>query len=636
MNTPTSYSAGYADVIVIGAGHAGCEAALAVARMGYTSLLLTLNLDAVANLPCNPSIGGSAKGQLVREIDALGGAMAVLADRAAIQMRMLNASKGPAVRSSRAQIDRRRYQMLMKSLLESQPRLHLRQGEAVEILTDGANPPCPRAVRLRSGAVYSCQIVILATGTYLGGRIVIGEHRFAGGPDGHFAAYALSRSLRRLGLPLQRFKTGTPPRVNRNQIDLGQFERQDGDADPATFAIDSEASPELEPQLPCYLTWTTPRTAELIRANLHRSPLFSGDIVGVGPRYCPSVEDKFVRFPDKERHQIFLEPMGRTTDEMYIQGLSSSLPEEIQQQLVRSLPGMEHADLMRSAYAIEYDCLDPTCLGPDLQSRAIPGLYGAGQINGTSGYEEAAAQGLLAGINAALSLRGEPPLRIDRAAAYIGVLVDDLVTKGTSEPYRLMTARAEYRLLLRQDNADERLMPLGRQVGLIDDRRWSLFEERYRNIAVEIARCCKTRIKPSAEINHLLDTRGSSALMQSASLAELIRRPELDYDLLAAVDPQRPELSRGERLRVETELKYEGYIRLENERVAAFRKLEERRLPESIDYLSISGLRLEARQKLDRQKPVSIGQASRISGVSPADIQVLLVWLAAHPERHPR
>lgn len=631
-----AYLAGDYDVVVIGAGHAGCEAALASARLGRKTLILGMNLDTVANMPCNPNIGGTAKGQLVREIDALGGEIGRIADQAMIQFRMLNASKGPAVLSPRAQIDRRRYQQLMKLALEQQPKLDLRQGEAVGLLIE-TDRPATRicGVRLRTAAVYRCQAVILATGTFLESRIIIGDCQYPGGPDSQFAAHGLSDSLRALGLPIQRFKTGTPTRINRQSVDFSVLERQDGDQVITPFSHEKEQYIDDGSlgQLPCWLTWTTAQTRELVEANLHRSPLFSGVIEGVGPRYCPSVEDKFVKFPDKQRHQVFLEPMGRDTEEIYLQGMSSSMPEDVQVRMVRSLPGLERAQVMRSAYAIEYDSLDPTCLKMSLETQAVKGLYSAGQINGTSGYEEAAAQGIIAGINAARGLDGLKPLILDRSQAYIGVLIDDLVTKGTSEPYRMMTARAEYRLMLRQDNADARLTPIGYATGLISGQRWQAFQEKQRQIQAEVERCRKTRVYPGAETDTILQSHGSTPLRQPASLADLLKRPELDYASLEPLDRQRPEMTAAERYAVEVILKYEGYIRLEQDRIQKFCKLERKLLPDQLDYSRISGLRLEARQKLNRLQPVSVGQASRISGVSPADISVLLVYLQSLENR---
>lgn len=638
MQNETAYLAGRYDIAVVGAGHAGCEAGLAAARLGCRTILLAMNLDAVANMPCNPSIGGTAKGQLVREIDALGGEMGKLADKAMIQFRLLNASKGPAVLSPRAQIDRRRYQALMKQVVERQKNLDLRQGEVVRLLFNedpAGGKPVITGVQLSTGAIFTCRAVILATGTFLDSRIIIGEFRQSSGPDSLFPARELSASLRELDLPLARFKTGTPVRVNRLSIDFCQMEVQPGDADPLPFSFENENNTDPEPirQLPCYLTFTTDETRRVIHENLGRSPLFSGEIDGVGPRYCPSIEDKFVKFPDKGRHQVFVEPTGMDTEEMYIQGMSSSMPEEIQLQMVRSLPGMAGAQIMRSAYAIEYDCLDPTSLKLSLECKNVRGLFCAGQINGSSGYEEAAAQGLVAGINAAFSLQDKHQVIIDRSQGYIGVLIDDLVTKGTSEPYRLMTSRAEYRLLLRHDNADSRLTPLGREIGLISDDRWQSFCQKQENIEAEIKRCHNTRVSPAPAVNDFLQKNSSARISGGVSVAALMRRPELTYDMLAALDPQRPRLTRQEQYVVEVDLKYEGYIRLEKERIKQFRKNEHRELPADIDYQAISGLRLEARQKLNKLRPLSIGQASRISGVSPADISVLLVYLQARSRK---
>ncbi|MEA4889280.1 MAG: tRNA uridine-5-carboxymethylaminomethyl(34) synthesis enzyme MnmG [Clostridiaceae bacterium] len=618
------------DVIVVGAGHAGCEASLAAARLGRRTLLLGMNLDSVANMPCNPNIGGTAKGQLVREIDALGGEMGRAADRAMLQFRMLNASKGPAVLSPRAQIDRRRYQVLMKQTLEQQPGLSLRQGEAVELLSETSmGKPRICGVRLRTSAIYTCQAVVISTGTYLEGRIIIGDCQYSGGPDNQFAAHGLSDSLRELNLPVQRFKTGTPTRINRLSVDFHTLELQAGDPQVVPFSYEHENQDlfSRQEQMPCWLTWTTPETRRLVKENLHRSPLYSGVIEGIGPRYCPSIEDKFVKFPDKERHQVFIEPMGRETEEMYLSGMSSSMPEDVQLKMVRSLPGLAEAQIMRSAYAIEYDCLDPTCLKPSLETQAVAGLFCAGQINGSSGYEEAAAQGLVAGINAARFLTGSQPVVIDRSQAYIGVLVDDLVTKGTSEPYRMMTARAEYRLMLRQDNADARLTPLGHDIGLIGQEHWQAFKLKQQHIQEELDRCRVVRIKPSVLADTIFAAQNSTPIKQPALLAELLKRPELHYADLAPLDEQRPVLTPAEQYSVEVQLKYEGYIRLEQERIRQFRKTERRLLPEDLDYSQISGLRLEARQKLNRLRPSSVGQASRISGVSPADISVLLVYL---------
>lgn len=645
---PGAYLADAYDIAVIGAGHAGCEAALAGARLGFQTILFAINLDSVGNMPCNPNIGGTAKGQLVREIDALGGEMGRAADKAMIQFRMLNQSRGPAVLSPRAQIDRRKYQSVMKQTLEQTENLDLRQSEVVEILVEpashdpaeGPGSVLPRVsgVMTRTGAIYPCQKAILTTGTYLEGKIIIGSCQYSGGPDGMFPSIGLSDSLRGLGLDLVRFKTGTPVRLNFRTIDFSQTERQDGDAQVVPFSFEHEEDPvytQIEQQ-PCYLTWTTPVTKQEVEVNLHRSPLFSGEIEGVGPRYCPSIEDKFVKFKDKERHQVFIEPMGRDTYEMYLQGMSSSMPEDVQVRMMRSLPGLSHAKIMRSAYAIEYDCLDPTGLRLTLETKAVQGLYSAGQVNGTSGYEEAAAQGLVAGINAVRSLNGQTPVVIDRSQGYIGVLIDDLVTKGTNEPYRMMTSRAEYRLVLRQDNADRRLTPLGHELGLVSDARYMAYLAKQARIAAENERFRKTRVAPGEKVNSLLESLGSTPLKPGAgtSLADLLRRPEIHFDDLAPIDPDRPGLSTAERFAVEVDLKYEGYIRLEQERIDRFLRLEHRELAETIDYAAITGLRLEARQKLSRLKPASLGQASRISGVSPADIAVLLVYLDARGAPH--
>jgi len=645
LSQPESWLAGHYDIAVVGAGHAGCEAALASARLGCRTILFTMNLDAVANMPCNPNIGGTAKGQLVREIDALGGEMGRAADRTMIQFRMLNRSRGPAVLSPRAQIDRRRYQMDMKAVIERQDGLHLRQAEIVALLSedipapeDNPEPNIGQRLKIagvltKTGAVYACGSVILATGTYLESRIIIGASQYPGGPDGLFPSHGLSASIREAGLPMQRFKTGTPARINRRSVDFSQMERQDGDERPVPFSFDHEdcsgQTDWLPDQEPCYLTYTSPATRTLTLDNISRSPLFSGAIEGVGPRYCPSIEDKFVKFPDKERHQVFIEPTGRDTDELYVQGMSSSMPEEVQLGMLRSVGGLEHVQIMRSAYAIEYDCLDPTGLEPTLAAKTADGLFFAGQVNGTSGYEEAAAQGLVAGINAVRNLRGQPPVVIDRAKAYIGVLIDDLVTKGTREPYRMMTARAEYRLMLRQDNADSRLTPLGHEIGLISEERYRRFLIKEQQIQDEIARCSRTTVKPIESVNTELARLGTAALNNPATLAELLRRPELSYDSLASLDPDRPALSQPVRYAVEVALKYEGYIRLEEERIRRFHKLEDRLIPAGLDYDAIHGLRLEARQKLKRLLPGTVGQAARVSGVSPADISVLLVYLDA-------
>ncbi len=638
LQRPGTYLADTYQVAVIGAGHAGCEAALAAARLGLSTILFAINLDAVANMPCNPNIGGTAKGQLVREIDALGGEMGRAADKAMIQFRMLNQSRGPAVLSPRAQIDRRRYQSVMKQTLEMQENLDLRQSEVVAVLTAPAAGPSTEkphvtGVLTRTGAIYRCQAAVLTTGTYLEGKIIIGSVQYSGGPDGMFPAIGLSDSLRNLQVPLLRFKTGTPVRLNFRTADFSQTERQDGDERVIPFSYEHENDPyytDIE-QVPCYLTWTSPATKAAVEQNLHRSPLFSGEIEGVGPRYCPSIEDKFVKFKDKDRHQVFIEPMGKDTYEMYLQGMSSSMPEDVQVKMMRSLPGLENAKIMRSAYAIEYDCLNPTCLKLSLETKAVHGLFSGGQVNGTSGYEEAAAQGLVAGINAAHQILQQEPVIIDRSQGYIGVLIDDLVTKGTNEPYRMMTSRAEYRLVLRQDNADRRLTPLGHDLGLITDQRYAAYLAKQERIAAENDRCRSTRLSPTPEVNALLESLNSTPLKPGAgtSLADLLRRPEIHYDDLTPLDINRPKLCWSEQFSVEVDLKYEGYIKLEQDRIDRFLRLEHKQIPQTTDYQAIAGLRLEARQKLMALKPESLGQASRISGVSPADIAVLLVYLEA-------
>ncbi len=631
------YNAGSFDIVVVGAGHAGCEAALACARLGMKTLLFGINLDSIANMPCNPNVGGTGKGHLVREIDALGGEMAKCTDKTLIQSKILNSAKGPAVYSLRAQVDRRRYQMEMKNTLECQEDLYIKQAEVVELLTDDNS--CVTGVKTHTGAIYNCRAVILTTGTYLKGRIHIGDISYSGGPDGLFPANRLSDSLREKGIELLRFKTGTPARLNRKTVDFSKMSEQPGDEVIIPFSFENEII-ERE-QVSCWLTYTNARTHEVIKSNLHRSPLYGGMIEGIGPRYCPSIEDKVVRFADKEQHQVFVEPMGLGTQEMYLQGMSSSLPEDVQHEMVRTLPGLEDAHIMRSAYAIEYDCIEPTQLKLSLEFKNIKGMFSAGQINGSSGYEEAAAQGLIAGINAVNLLKGREPLILDRSEAYIGVLIDDLVTKGTSEPYRIMTSRSEYRLLLRQDNADLRLTPKGYAAGLITEERYKRFIDKKDKIEAEIERLNKTYLPPSEEVNSLLTSLGSTNVKSGIKIAELLRRPEITYRSLEPVDHDRPEHLRADGRKkydpvaeqIEIAVKYEGYIKRQMLQVEQYRKMERKRIPEDIDYFAIHGLRLEARQKLTKQRPVSVGQASRISGVSPADISVLLIYLSSRPER---
>ena len=616
------YAAGEYDVAVIGGGHAGIEAALAAARLGCKAIMFTISVDWIGNMPCNPSIGGTAKGHLVREIDALGGEMGKAADKNTLQSRMLNRGKGPAVHSLRAQIDRRAYSGYMKHTVELQENLDVKQCEITDIYSDNGIWHCITKL----GADFSCRTVILATGTFLAGRVYVGEVNYPSGPDGNFPATDLSLALKKLGLPLRRFKTGTPARVLKSSIDFSDTEVQEGDETITPFSFSTDSPPENT--VVCHMAYTNDETKRVILENINRSPLYAGVIEGVGPRYCPSIEDKIVRFADKKRHQFFIEPCGAETEEMYLQGLSSSLPEEVQTALYKTVPCLKNVKIIRNAYAIEYDCIDPLAMRATLEMKNYPGLYGAGQFNGSSGYEEAAAQGLVAGINAALKVKGNKPLVLSRASSYIGTLIDDLVTKGCSDPYRMMTSRSEYRLLLRQDNADERLMPIGHKLGLINDDTYSAYLKREEQKNAEIGRLNTVFLAPGEEINTLLESAGTAPLSTGIRLSELIKRPQVSYDMLAPFDKERPPLSHSVREKVEVEIKYEGYIARQKAQVNEMLRLEGKKIPENIDYNDVYGLRLEAREKLDKVRPADIGQASRISGVSPADVSVLLIYLS--------